>query len=129
MTPKFGTKKNERKAAVRRDKNPRKDHHSMSNEEKPTTKLPGPIHDRLEYERRLHALPPGRREMAQELTRYADTCQYFEQNGMEVPPDIRRAVLNVSKLPDSERAAAMREVNQQMMEYLHDVGEDDGVRH
>jgi hypothetical protein len=101
----------------------------MSNEEKPKMKLPGPVHDRLEYEQQLNALPPGRREMGQELSRYADMCQYFEQKGMEVPPDIRRAVLNVSKLPDSERAAAMEDVNRQMMEYLNDVGEDNGVRH
>lgn len=101
----------------------------MSNEQKPKMKLAGPVHDQGERERQLNSLPPVRREIALELSRYADMCQYFDEKKIEVPVEIRRSVVNVSKLPESERAAAMRGVNQLMMEYLNDVGEDDGIRH
>jgi len=35
------------------------------------------IEDRNEFERRLDALPPGQKELAQENARFADLCRYF----------------------------------------------------
>jgi hypothetical protein len=37
----------------------------------------GPIADRNEFERRLDALPPGQKELAQENARFAELCRYF----------------------------------------------------
>jgi len=37
----------------------------------------GPIEDRNEFERRLDALPPDQKELAQENTRFADLCATF----------------------------------------------------
>jgi hypothetical protein len=87
-----------------------------------------PIHDRNEYERQMAALPPEEREIAEQLTTFADMCQYFEHQNMDVPPDILRAAAKVQALPTSERADAMQRINQQLMEHLNDVGKDNGVR-
>lgn len=102
-------------------------HLDGENKSSPTGAL-APACDRGEYDQRIAALPPGRREIAEELTTYADMCQFFERQTMDIPPHILRAVVQVSTLSDSERAAAMRQINQQLMEYLNDVGEDNGVR-
>lgn len=90
--------------------------------------MPGPINDRGDYEREMAALPPEQREMTEELTRYADICQYFETQGMDVPPHLLRAVAEVSALPASEGAARVRQVNQELMEYLHSVSDDPKFR-
>lgn len=90
--------------------------------------MPSPITDRGDYERELAALPTDQREMTEELTRYADTCQYFETHGMDVPPHILRAVAEFSALPVSEGTARMRQINQQLMEYLHSVSDDPKFR-
>lgn len=107
----------------------------MTNKEKNKTSgaasklsLPAPIHDRNQYEQELAALPSDQRELAQEFTTYADMCQYFEQHRMDMPPDIRRAVAAVGTLPMSERAAAMKQINELVMDYLHSVSDDSGLR-
>jgi hypothetical protein len=91
-------------------------------------KIPAPISDREVYERQMAGLPPEQREITQELAVYADTCQYFETHGMDVPPHICRAVVEVSTLPLNERAARMRQINQELMEYLHSVSDDPKFR-
>ena len=90
--------------------------------------IPAPITDREEYERQMAALPPEQREITQELAVYADTCQYFETRGMEVPPHLCRALVEVSALPAPERAARLRHINQQLMEYLDSVSDDPKFR-
>ena len=45
----------------------------------------GPIEDRNEYEQRLNSLPPVQKELAQESTRFADLCQYFSQQKIDLP--------------------------------------------
>jgi len=44
----------------------------------------GPLDDRNEYEQRLHSLPLGQKELAHESTRFADLCQYFSQQKMDI---------------------------------------------
>jgi hypothetical protein len=88
----------------------------------------GPLDDRNEYEQRLHSLPLGQKERAQESTRFADLCQYFSQQKMDIPPSIVQRLGNVSKLPVKDRIRAMKDINRELMEYLNDVGQDTGIR-
>jgi hypothetical protein len=88
----------------------------------------GPLDDHNEYEQRLHSLPLGRKELAQESTRFADLCQYFSQQKMDIPPSIVERLGNVSKLPAPDRLRAMKDINRELMEYLNDVGQDPGIR-
>ena len=88
----------------------------------------GPLDDRNEYEQRLHSLPLGQKELAQESTRFADLCQYFSQQKMDIPPSIVQRLGNVSKFPVKDRIRAMKDINRELMEYLNDVGQDTGIR-
>jgi hypothetical protein len=88
----------------------------------------GPLDDRNEYEHRLNSLPPGQKEFAEESTRFADLCQYFSQQKMDIPPSIVERVGNLSKLPAPDRIRAMKDINRELMEYLNDVGQDPGIR-
>jgi len=88
----------------------------------------GPLNDRNEYEQRLHSLPLGQKELAQESTRFAHLCQYFSQQKMDIPPSIVERLGNVSKLPAPDRIRAMKDINRELMEYLNDVGQDPGIR-
>jgi len=88
----------------------------------------GPLDDRNEYEQRLHSLPLGQKELAQESTRFADLCQYFSQHKIDIPPSIVDRLGNVSKLPVPDRIRAMKDINRELMEYLNDVGQDPGIR-
>src|SRR5947208_3068338 len=78
-----------------------------------------PIHDLAEYERQMNALPAGERELAQEVTIYANLCQFFSEKSWSVPYHIRQAVREVRKFEVPERIAKMREVNQAVMEMIH----------
>ena len=88
----------------------------------------GAIEDPEEYERRMRALPPPQREFAEEGTRFANLWQYFSEHKMQLPRQIVEQVGELAKLPAAEQIATMRRVNQALMEYLNDVGEDSGVR-
>ncbi len=88
----------------------------------------GPLDDRNEYQQRLHSLPLEQKELAQESTCFADLCQYFSQQKMDIPPSIVERLGNVSKLPVKDRIRAMKDINRELMEYLNDVGQDPGIR-
>jgi len=88
----------------------------------------GPLDDRNEYEQRLHSLPAEQKELAEETTRFADLCQYFSQQRVDIPASIVERVRNVSKLPVKDRIHAMKDINRELMEYLNDVGQDPGIR-
>jgi len=88
----------------------------------------GPIADRREYEQRVNALPPEQREFAEESTRFADIWQYFCVHRMQLPKDVVNQVSGLSKLATAQQILVLRRVNQELMEYLNDVGEDSGVR-
>jgi hypothetical protein len=57
----------------------------------------GPIEHHTEYERRINSLPAEERQLALESTRFADLCQYFAQQKMDVPADIVAELGSVSK--------------------------------
>jgi len=88
----------------------------------------GPLDNRNEYEQRLNSLPAAQKEFAEESTRFADLCQYFSPQKMDIPPSIVERVGNVSKLPAPDRIRAMKDINRELMEYLNDVGQDPGIR-
>ena len=88
----------------------------------------GPIEDRNEYDQRLKSLPSGEKELAQESARFADLCQYFERQRMDVPVEILDQLGRASRLAIPERVEAMKKLNQRLMEYLDNVGQDPGIR-
>ena len=87
-----------------------------------------PFDDRNQYEQRLNSLPAEQKEFAEESTRFADLCQYFSQQKMDIPPSVVERVGGVSKLPVPDRLRAMKDINRELMEYLNDVGQDPGIR-
>jgi hypothetical protein len=88
----------------------------------------GPVEDRNQYDERLDSLPPGEKELAQESARFADLCQYFERQRMDVPVEILDQLRRASRLAILERVEAMKNLNQKIMEYLDNVGQDPGIR-
>ena len=88
----------------------------------------GPLDDRNEYQQRLNSLPAEQKDLAEESTRFADLCQYFSQQKMDIPPSIVERLGNVSKLPVKDRIRAMKDINRELMEYLNHVGENPGIR-
>ena len=69
-------------------------------------------------------LPAGEKELAQESARFADLCQYFERQRMDVPVEILDQLGRASRLAIPERIEAMKKLNQRLMEYLNDAGQD-----
>jgi hypothetical protein len=88
----------------------------------------GPIEDRKEYDQRLKSLPAGKKELAEESARFADLCQYFERQRMDVPVEILDELGRASTLAIPERIEAMKKINQRLMEYLNDAGDSHFVR-
>jgi hypothetical protein len=88
----------------------------------------GPFDDRNEYQQRLNSLPAEQKDLAEESARFADLCQHFSQQKMDIPPSIVERVGNVSELPVKDRIRAMKDINRELMEYLNDVGQDPGIR-
>jgi hypothetical protein len=87
-----------------------------------------PVGDRFEYEQQMNELPADERDLAIEVTRLADLSRYFLENGMQVPPHICRGIVASRKLAVPQRAERMREINEELMEYLHSVSEDSELR-
>jgi hypothetical protein len=88
----------------------------------------GAIADRNEREQRLNSLPAGEKELAEESARFADLCQYFSQQRVDIPPFIVEKVGKVSKLPAPDRIRAVQDINRELTEYFNDVGQDPGIR-
>jgi hypothetical protein len=88
----------------------------------------GPVEDRNRYDERLDSLPPLEKELAQEGARFADLCQYFERQRMDIPMEIVDQLGRASRLAIPERIEAMKKLNQKLMEHLDNVGQDPGIR-
>jgi hypothetical protein len=88
----------------------------------------GPVEDRNEYDQRLKSLPAREKELAEERARFADLCQYFERQRMDVPVEVLDQLGRVSRLPVPERVEAMKKLNRRLMEYLNDAGDSHFVR-
>lgn len=72
---------------------------------------------------------PGPKELAEVCSRFADICDYFSRQRVDLPPDVLEAIGRVSKIAIPERIARMDQLNQELMEYLHAASRDSGVRH
>ena len=68
------------------------------------------------------------KELAEVCARFADLCQYFSQQSMDLPPQIVDEVRLVSKLEVKERIVKMKRLSQDLMEYLNDAGPDSQLR-
>ena len=88
----------------------------------------GPVEDRNEYDQRLKSLPAGKKELAEESARFADLCQYFEHQRMDVPVEILDQLGRASTLAIPERIEALKKLNQRLMEYLNDAGNGQFIR-
>ena len=73
-------------------------------------------------------MPAEQKEFAQESTRFADLCQYFSQQKMDIPAVLVEQVGRLSRLAMPDRIRAMKDINRELMEYLNDVGQDPGIR-
>lgn len=87
-----------------------------------------PVGDRFQYEQQMDDLPEGDRELAVEVTRLADLSRYFSEKDMQVPPHICREIVESRKLAVPQRVERMRDINEELMEYLHSVSEDSELR-
>ena len=90
--------------------------------------VPTAVGGRFEYEEQMNDLPAGERDLAIEVTRLADLSRYFSEKDMQVPPHICRQVVASRKLAVRQRTERMREINEELMEYLHSVSEDSELR-
>lgn len=90
--------------------------------------LEAPLYDRKEFEEHVDGLPEAERELAKEATRCADLCRYFSEKRMEVPPHIVRQMRRARTLDLAEQLEQLREINSELMEYMHSVSEDSEFR-
>lgn len=82
---------------------------------------PSPAHrnpDRLES----HGAPSPEKELAEVCARFADVCQHFSQQNMDLPLQIVEEVRLVSKLAVGDRIARIKRLNQDLSRYLLDAG-------
>jgi hypothetical protein len=88
----------------------------------------GASEDREERERRIASLHGHEQELAIESARFADLCQYFATRNMDVPPHILDQLSGIPRLPLGDRIRRFKALNQSLMEYLSNAGEDTGIR-
>ena len=88
----------------------------------------GPIEDRNEREHRTASLPADERLLAEECARFADLCQYFSQQHMDLPGDVVAEFGGISSLPVQTRIKVMKRLNQSLMEHLNGAGQDSRIR-
>ena len=79
-------------------------------------------------ERSCDAAAAQEKELAEVCARFADLCQYFSQQNMDLPAQIVDEVRSVSKLAVADRVARMKLLNQELMEYLHGASPGPQVR-
>ena len=68
------------------------------------------------------------KDLAEVCARFADICQYFSQQNIDLPPQIVDEVRQVSQLAVADRIARMKRLNQELMEYLNNAGPTPQIR-
>ena len=68
------------------------------------------------------------KELHEVLARFADICDYFSRQNMDVPAHVLETLRCISKLSIPERIPRMNQLNQELMEYLHAVGRNFGTQ-
>ena len=84
--------------------------------------------DTRRQKERSHDAASHEKELAEVCARFADLCQYFSQQNMDLPAQIVDEVRSVSKLAVADRVARMKLLNQELMEYLHGASPGPQVR-
>lgn len=74
------------------------------------------------------SLSADQQELAEVCARFADVCDYFSRQNMDLPPNVLEDIKRVSKLSVPERIAAMKRLNQGLMEYINHVGQGSRIR-
>jgi hypothetical protein len=67
-------------------------------------------------------------ELAEGCARFADLCQYFSRQNMDLPANIGDEVRSASGLAVKDRIARMKRINQELIEYLHAAGPGPQIR-
>ena len=83
---------------------------------------------RQQKERSDDAASTQEKELAEVCARFADLCQYFSQQNMDLPAQIVDEVQSVSKLAVADRVARMKLLNQELMECLHGANPGPQIR-
>lgn len=91
-------------------------------------RLPRPIDDSREYEQQIAALPADEKTVVEALTRFASLCQFLSNLQVEVPDHITRNLRAAAELSAPERVATVDKLNQELLEYIHLVSSDSGIR-
>jgi hypothetical protein len=79
-----------------------------------------PLEDRkLQNEPSHDDAPIKKKGLAEVCARFADLCQCFSQQNIDLPAQIADEVRSVSKVAVENRVARMKRLNQELMEYLH----------
>lgn len=68
------------------------------------------------------------KDLAEVCAHFADICQYFSQQNMDLPPQIVDEARMISRLGVTDRIARIKRLNQELMEYLNDAGPATQIR-
>ena len=96
----------------------------MADHEEQNVRYGGP----LQGQNQATSLSADQQELAEVCARFADVCDYFSRKNMDLPPNVLEDVGRVSKLSVPERVAAMKRLNQGLMEYINHVGQGSRIR-
>ena len=88
----------------------------------------GPIEDRNEWDQVVRSRGPEDGALLQELTNFFDLSKFLEGRNQPLGERIVSALEQVHKLPVPERIARFREINQELMKRVTDVGDDTKFR-
>src|SRR4029077_17583171 len=97
--------------------------HGNGQNQQPGSPL-SPIGQGHTRDREPTSLSADQQELADVWVRFADVCDYFSRQNMSLPHNVLDDIVLVLKLSVPDRIAAMKRLNQDLMEYLHDVGQD-----
>lgn len=88
----------------------------------------GPIEDRNAWDQLVRSRGPEEGELLQELTNFFDLSKFLEGHNQALGESIVSALEQVHKLPIPERISRLREINQELMQRVADVGADSQFR-
>jgi hypothetical protein len=91
-------------------------------------RLPTPINDPREYEEQMAVLPSDEKTVVEALTRFANLCQFLSDRRLELPDHITSGLRSAAELSATERVAIIERLNQELLEYIHRVSADSGIR-
>ena len=87
-----------------------------------------PVDKRVEDKRASDGLPWDQKELTLESTQFADLCQHFSAQNIDIPPEVLDRLFGLRKLAIPHRIRVLGELNRELMEYLSAVGKGTGIR-